>query len=73
MTDTGRAISSLYCHPTTTPGLLRHYVPRNDSGKGSPEGFPSAGGLGVSPSFKKSPNTGGYRGFIETISAVSIC
>ena len=31
-----------------------------------------AGGLGVSPSFKKSPKTGGYRGFIETISVFSI-
>jgi hypothetical protein len=33
-----------------------------------------AGGLGVSPSCKKSPKIGGYRGLIETISAVSyIC
>ena len=31
-----------------------------------------AGGLGVSPRFKKSPKIGGYRGLIETISAVSI-
>ena len=31
-----------------------------------------AGGLGVSPSFKKSPKIGGYRGLIETIAAVSI-
>jgi hypothetical protein len=30
-----------------------------------------AGGLGVSPSFKKSPRTGGYRELIETISEVS--
>ena len=30
-----------------------------------------AGGLGVSPSFKKSPKIGGYRGLIESISAVS--
>jgi hypothetical protein len=30
-----------------------------------------AGGLGVSPSFKKSPKIGGYRGLSETISAVS--
>jgi hypothetical protein len=30
-----------------------------------------AGGLGVSPSFKKSPKLGGYRGLIETISTVS--
>ena len=30
-------------------------TPRNDIGKGSQEGFPSGGGLGVSPSFKKSP------------------
>ena len=30
-------------------------APRNDSGKGSPEGLPSAGGLGVPPRFKKSP------------------
>ena len=30
-----------------------------------------AGGLGVSPSYKKSPKIGGYRGFLETISAVS--
>ena len=30
-----------------------------------------AGGLGVSPSFKKSPKVGGYRGLIESISAVS--
>jgi hypothetical protein len=29
------------------------------------------GGLGVSPSFKKSPKTGGYRGFIKTISVFS--
>jgi hypothetical protein len=28
-----------------------------------------AGGLGVSPSSKKSPKTGGFRGLIETISA----
>ena len=26
-------------------------APRNDSGKGSPEGFPSGGGLGESPSY----------------------
>jgi hypothetical protein len=31
-----------------------------------------AGGLGVPPSFKKSPKIGGYRGFIEIISAVSL-
>jgi hypothetical protein len=31
----------------------------------------TAGGLGVSPSFKKSPKIGGYRGLIESISAVS--
>jgi len=31
-----------------------------------------AGGLGVSPSFKKSPNLGGLRGLIETISVVSV-
>ena len=31
-----------------------------------------AGGLGVSPSFKISPKTGGYRGLIETILAVSL-
>jgi hypothetical protein len=31
-----------------------------------------AGGLGVSPSLKKSPKTGGFRGFIKTISAFSI-
>ena len=31
-----------------------------------------AGGLGVSLSYKKSPKTGGYRGFIESISAVSL-
>jgi hypothetical protein len=31
-----------------------------------------AGGLGVSPSLKKSPEIGGYRGLIETISAVPI-
>ncbi len=31
-----------------------------------------AGGLGVSPRFKKSPKIGGYRGLIETISAVSL-
>ena len=31
-----------------------------------------AGGLGVSPSFKKSPKIGGYRGLIDSISAVSI-
>ena len=31
-----------------------------------------AGGLGVSPSFKKSPKIGGYRGLIKTISAFSI-
>jgi hypothetical protein len=30
-----------------------------------------AGGLGVSPSFKKSPKIGGYRGLIESIPAVS--
>ena len=30
-----------------------------------------AGGLGVSPSFKKSPKTGGYRGLIIAISAFS--
>jgi hypothetical protein len=28
-----------------------------------------AGGLGVSPSFKKSPKIGGYRGLIKAISA----
>jgi len=33
--------------------------------------IPPAGGLGVSPSFKKSPKTGGYRGLINTISAFS--
>jgi hypothetical protein len=27
---------------------------------------------GVSPSFKKSPNLGGYRGLIDSISAVSL-
>jgi len=31
-----------------------------------------AGGLGVPPGFKNSPKTGGYRGLIKTISAVSI-
>ena len=31
-----------------------------------------AGGLGVSPSSKKSPKIGGYRGLIESISAISI-
>jgi hypothetical protein len=31
-----------------------------------------AGGLGVSPSFKKSPKIGGYRRLIETISAISL-
>jgi len=31
-----------------------------------------AGGLGVSPSFKKSPKIWGIRGLIETISAVSL-
>jgi hypothetical protein len=30
-----------------------------------------AGGLGVSPSFLKFPKIGGYRGLIESISAVS--
>jgi hypothetical protein len=30
-----------------------------------------AGGLGVSPSFKKSPNLGGLRGLIGTISEIS--
>jgi hypothetical protein len=30
-----------------------------------------AGGLEVSPSFKSPPRLGGYRGLIETISAVS--
>jgi hypothetical protein len=30
------------------------------------------GGLGVSPSFKNSPKTGGYRGLIKTVSAFSI-
>jgi hypothetical protein len=30
-----------------------------------------ARGLGVSPRFKKSPKIGGYRGLIESISAVS--
>jgi hypothetical protein len=29
-----------------------------------------AGGLGVSPSFNKSPKIGGYRGLIDTISVV---
>jgi hypothetical protein len=32
--------------------------------------FP-AGGLGVSPSFRKSPKPGGYRGLIKAISAFS--
>jgi len=36
-------------------------------GKGSPEGNPSGGGLGVPPRFKKSPKTGGYRGLIKAI------
>jgi hypothetical protein len=31
-----------------------------------------AGDLGVSPSFKKSAKTGGYRGLIKTISAFSM-
>ncbi len=31
-----------------------------------------AGGLGVSPSFKKSPKIGGFRGLIKTSSAVSL-
>jgi hypothetical protein len=31
-----------------------------------------AGGLGVSPSFKKSPNLGGFRRLIDSISAVSL-
>ena len=31
-----------------------------------------AGGLGVPPSFKTPPKIGGYRGLIESISAVSI-
>ncbi len=31
-----------------------------------------AGGLGVSPSLKKSPKIGGLRGLILTISAISI-
>jgi len=30
-----------------------------------------ARGLGVSPSFKKSPKIGGYRGFIKTLSVLS--
>jgi len=30
-----------------------------------------AGGLGVSPSFKKSPKIGGYRGLIETINVIA--
>jgi hypothetical protein len=30
-----------------------------------------ARGLGVSPSFKKSPKIGGFRGLIESISTVS--
>jgi len=29
------------------------------------------GGLGVSPSYKKSPKIGGYRGLIATIFAIS--
>jgi hypothetical protein len=45
-------------------GKVVHY-------KGSPEGNPSGGGLGVSPSFKKSPKIGGYRGLLKTTSTVS--
>jgi len=30
-----------------------------------------AGGMGVPPSLKKSPKIGGYRGLIESISAVA--
>jgi hypothetical protein len=30
-----------------------------------------AGGLGVSPNFKKSPKIGGYRGLIGNISVIS--
>ena len=37
-------------------------APRNDSGKGSPEGFPSGGGLRVSPRYKKSLKIGGLGG-----------
>ena len=39
--------------------------------KGSPEGFPSAGGLGASPSFKRVPQDWGIRGLTKTISAFS--
>jgi small multidrug resistance pump len=34
-------------------------------------GILAAGSQGVSPSFKSPPKTGGYRGFIQTISGVS--
>ncbi len=43
-------------------GLAYEYLLGWLRGKGSPEGFPSAGGLGVSPSFKKSPKIGGLGG-----------
>jgi len=39
--------------------------------KGSPEGVLSAGGLGVSPSFKRIPQDWGIRGLTESISVVS--
>ena len=31
-----------------------------------------AGGLGVSPSFKKPPKIGGYRGLIEAINVIDV-
>ena len=34
--------------------------------------IPLDGGLGVYPSFKKSPKIGGYRGLIKTISTSSM-
>jgi hypothetical protein len=37
-----------------------------------PPDYIGVGGPGVSPSFNKSPKTGGIRGLVETISAVSL-
>ena len=43
-------------------GLAYEYLLGWLRGKGSPEGFPSGGGLGVSPSFKSPPRLGDIGG-----------
>jgi hypothetical protein len=47
-------------------GLAHEYLLGWLRGKGSPEGFPSGGGLGVSPSYKI-PQDWGIRGLIKII------